>query len=140
MKSLLLALLISVSSYCQIVSVNNITLSHDSTKYVTTLTIPQSAVTTKNIQHQVEITISRSYSLSVNQNNVSYYFRFIGYKFGNTSGFEYESAIKTQYVFKDKSYVFEFTNLPADEYIIEVRNIQNKVVVSTKNISIKLHT
>jgi hypothetical protein len=138
MKSLLLAFLISVSSYCQTVNVNNITLSHGSTKHITTLTIPQSAVTTKSIQHQVEITISRSYSLSVNQNNVSYYFRFVGYKFGSTSGFEYESAIKTQYVIKNKSYVFEFTDLPADEYIIEVRSIQNKVVISTKNILIKL--
>lgn len=138
MKSLLLAFLVSALTYCQTVSVSNITLSHDSTKHITILTIPQSAVATKSIQHQVEVTISRSYSLSVNQNNVSYYFRFVGYKFGSTSGFEYESAVKTQYVVKNKSYVFEFIDLPTDEYIIEVRSIQNKVVVSTKNISIKL--
>ena len=136
MKSLVLTLLLTTLSYCQTVSVSGVILSYDGTKHTTTLTIPQLVVTTKDIQHQVEIIISRSYSISINQRNVSYYFKFTGYKYDNISGFEYETAIKTQYIFENKNYIFEFMNLPSDEYIIEVNNIHNKIVVNKQSSSI----
>lgn len=125
MKKLLLALLLSTAMYSQTTTVRGITLCYDQSNHTMVLTIPKDAIKA-TIKDQVQITITKAYTLAINGNVVNTYFKFKGYNQGSIHGMEYESIVPLYYDSSSKQFTFQFNNTTSDEYILEVSNVESK--------------
>lgn len=122
MKKLLLILLLSTSLYSQTISVKGVTLEYTSQNNTMVLVIPKDLIKVTNKKDQLQVILSKSYSLSINGNNVSHCFKFTGYKFDSIRSFDYESSIIVIFDDNTQYYLFKFENMQPDEYILEVLN------------------
>jgi hypothetical protein len=130
MKKLFLTLLFSSMAYCQTISVRGVSLSYSDVDHTMTLVIPKEVIEVMDSRDKIKVTISKFYSLTINDSKTLFYFYYRGYKNKNMCGFEYESMGKV--IFEDfiDKHVYKFHNIESNEYILEVDIPQEESIES----------
>lgn len=136
MKVLLFTLLLSTTIYGQTCSANQCTLTYDSNLKTMTLIIPKSLMEVNKDKNNIEISISKSFSLSINGKEKNAFFVYEGFKIKNTSGFSYESNHGVIFEEDNKQYTFIFKSIESNEYVLNVSILQKngKYIKKTTNL------
>ena len=137
MKKLLLALLLTTGLHSQTPSAKQVTLNYNETNSSIVVSIPKSITNVKQINDVVQVTVSKSYKVTIGRRTVNTYFKFTGYKYDSIDGFEYESKTSVIDLSTPTHYIFELVTSSPGEYIIEVCYIDsNKQTVTERNQSL----
>jgi hypothetical protein len=134
------ALLVSSVMFSQTAAVRGVTLFYDNIHNTLTLTIPQKLMAVSDKDSEVRVTIDKKYSLRMTVNGASvatgnHYFSLQGHSYGSMSIF---STLKpSNCVEVRRNYVFKFTDIQPDEYILRVSDVcDNKWESNGQSISI----
>lgn len=107
--------------YSQTISVRGVNLTYDDVKHTMTLTIPEDLLRVKNNDEEIEIIISKSFSLTINGKIKNPFFEFKGYKKKDLSACSSTMPSNCKEIEKYK--VYEFPDIIPDEYILQVSNV-----------------
>jgi len=127
MKKFLLAALLTTSvMLSQSTTVRGVTLSYDKASHSMTLTIPQNLMQVSDTDSDVKVTIHKQYSLriSVNGANVptyNQYFSHQGHCYNDMWSFITFTPGNCTEI--KRNYVFKFTNVQPNEYILDVSDV-----------------
>lgn len=124
MKNVIFFILFSLCSYSQSITVRGVNLAYDNIKHVMTLTIPKDVTITKNKGEEIEIIVSKSFSLSINGEISNPIFNFKGCTKKDFNSFGIEMLSTWKEVVKNS--VYEFPDVEPDEYILQVSNVLNQ--------------
>ena len=137
MKVLLFTLLLSTTIYGQTCSANQCTLTYDPNSKMMTLIIPKSLMEVNKDKNNIEVSISKSFSLYINGKEKNAFFIYEGFKIKNTSGFNYESKYTVIFDENDKQSTFIFQSMEPNEYILNVSTLEkNETYVKKTSILI----
>ena len=136
MKTLFVALLLSATIYGQSCSVRGCVLSYDSKLKTMVLTIPKSLIVVSNAKNEIEVSISKSFSLSINGKETNYVFLFKGFKVKDLCGLTYESNNNVMFKEDDNQYVYTFPKIGSNEYILKVSTLQETKRVNQQSNSL----
>jgi hypothetical protein len=140
MKKLLVMLLFSTAMFSQTIKVRGVTLSYDKVHKTIILIIPEKLMRVYDIGNEVKVMINKQYSLRMIINGMdvatySEYFLHQGHSYENMwmfSTIQPDNCIEVK-----RNYVYKFTNVQSNEYILQVSNIcDNKWESNQQNYSI----
>lgn len=139
MKVLFITLLLSTAIYGQACSVNQCSLTYNTKSKTMALIIPKSLMEANQNKNNIEVSVSNSFSLSINGKEKNAFFIYKGFKIENTWGFTYESNYTVTFKEDKKQYTFTFQSIEPNEYILKVSILEKNetYVKKTSNLIIK---
>jgi hypothetical protein len=120
------ALLISSTMFAQSTTVRGVTLSYDKVQKIMTLTIPEKVLKVIDSDSELLITIDKQYCLRMVINGVStitytQYFLHQGHSYN--SSWIFLTIKPSNCVEVKRNYIYKFTNVQPDEYILQVSDM-----------------
>jgi len=121
MKEAFFFIFFSSCLHSQTITVRGVNLTYDEMKHSMTLKIPEEILRVKNKDEEIEIIISKSFGLLINDKISNPFFELEGFKREEISACSITMPSNSKEIEKYK--VYEFTDIWPDEYILQVSNI-----------------
>jgi hypothetical protein len=114
---------ISFCLHAQSLDVRGVTLNYNESKKSLTLNIPKSLVKVKGEKEKIEISISESFHLSINEKPANSFFEYSGFENQTTKIFSVERPRNTKIL--EENFIYEFQDIASGEYVLQVNNTIN---------------